>query len=531
MGLPPQAAAEWDARCAAVRNNPRLVRKAWQAGALWWLLDANQFRAYQIIRRFLGHKAFFRYVLEWARRTGKTFLLLVIVVEESIRNPKGRRYNVAAATKDSLREFVWPALEKIFETCPEDLRPLIQDARGRVTFVAQNKGKRQGASYVVLAGCDNARSVERLRGPFSNGNIIEEAGAVPDSPGLVYVMRGVLNPQLMTTNGWTLMAMTPPKSVGSEASVIAAKAAEAGAEAYDHCTLYDNPRLTPHQVEAYLDSDASILGMTPEEYRETPDYQREWLAIRLTDPTLAVLPEATPQRMDGSDGKAPAVVREMETVPMFRDRWVGMDLGFHPHYTHLLFGYWDFERQVLVVEDEIQRQRLNDTELAHLIRGEKDRSGEFVIGADGLPRIGKERELWGEHEPFMRVADNNYPMTLSELATHHDIVFVPTAKDEKEAAIVQVRRWLRLGKIAIHPRCKKLIAQVQAAVWNKHRTEFAQVPGFGHFDAVDALIYLVRNVIPHANREPPGWGFNRDTMHRRTQPVDDLARLRAAFGG
>lgn len=507
MAVTPEQIAAHEARCRVIRDNPSLRRKAWLAGALWWLLDLNQYTTYLKIRAAIS-QPYGKFTLKWARRTGKTHLLILVVVEECIRHD-GHRYNIAAATKESLAEFVWPAVHFILETCPDDLKPNVREAKGRVEW----RKKSGRISYAVLAGCNDARSVERLRGPRSNGNVLEELGAMPDHPGLGYIQTSVLNPQLLTTDGWTLRAGTPPPSTGHEAAAIFQQA-EADPEHYSYATLYDNPRLSPQQVAAYLLSDASDLGMSVEEYKASPDYRREWLALVETDPTLAVLPACTPERMSGSDGR-PAVVREMPDVPLHRDRYVSMDLGFHPHFTHLLFGYWDYARQVLVIEDELARQRLNDTELAAIVRS-------------------KERERWGEYaEPFLRVADNNYPMTLAELAAVHGLSFLATAKDEKEAAVLEVNRWIREGKIAVHPRCALLIAQMQAAVWNTKRTEFAQSKAMGHFDAVDALIYLVRNVIPHVSRVPPGWGLDRDMMHWREQrtTTPEERNLSRAFGG
>jgi hypothetical protein len=499
-------ADEFKARCDAIKADPVALRAAWEQGQLWFLLDHHQYKTYLRIRRQLTKRRG-RFTLKWARRTGKTHLLILVAIEECLRH-SGHRYNIAAATKESLAEFVWPAVHFILENCPESVRKTInvREARGRVVF-----SKADGRdSYCVLAGCNDRRSVERLRGPKSNGNILEEIGALPDVPGLNYIQTSVLNPQLLTTDGWTLRAGTPPPSTAHEAAD-AFRRAEMDPDTYSYATLYDNPRLTDEQVREYLDADAKELGMTAEEYIASADYRREWLALVETDPVSAVLPACAPERMNGADGKPP-VIRVMPDVPHFRDRYVSMDLGFHPHFTALLFGYWDFPRQTLVIEDELLEQRLNDTRLAHLIRGDPKAK---------LPTTGKEQELWGQAEPYLRVADNNYPMTLSELSLVHGITFMPTPKDEKEAAILNVNRWIREGRVAVHPRCKHLIAQMQAAVWNKHRTEFAEARGMGHFDAVDALVYLVRNVIPNQNRVPHGWGLSRSEHHIPDPPPDD----------
>lgn len=532
-------AREFHAACARIRASPKRIASAWTKGDLWWLLDWNQYRAYVRIRAQMA-RPFGRFTLKWARRTGKTFLLMVLVIEECLRHA-GHRYNVAAATDTSLVEFVWPAVSAILETCPQEQRARIrQRGNGHLWFCKRTHAGRCDPdahhSWIVLAGCNSARDVERLRGPASNGNVMEEIGAMPDAPGLRYVQTSILKPQTITTKGWTLRAGTPPKSTGHEAAV-AFQDAEREPDLYSYATLYDNPRLSPEVVRQYLESDARDLGMTVEEYKRSPDYRREWLAIVETDPTLAVLPPCTPERMWGPTMKPPAqwregvdprpwlwtgdnpppLVRVLGDTPMFRDLYESMDLGFFPHFTHILFAYWHYERRVLVIEDELQMRRLNDTRLAHLIGGKRDKVTGAAVELEGEDRVlagpwGMERKVWGAKAvPYMRVADNNAPMTLSELAIEHGLVFVPTRKDELEAQIVQVCRWVREGRLAIHPRCVHLIAQMQAAVWNKARTEFAESKEFGHFDAVAALIYLVRNVIPNQDRVPHGYGLREDS--------------------
>lgn len=549
--------AEFAQAASVVRASRSAVRDAWAQGQLWWLLDHHQFGVYQRIREGLGVTQFFRYVLKWARRTGKTWLLMLLAIEESIRH-RGHRYNIAASTKESLAEFVWPTVYAILDTCPLAQRKRIdvQETHGRLVFHAHRKETEQ--TRCVLAGCNDSRSVERLRGPYANGNIYEEIGAMPDAPGLNYVEGSVLGPQTLTTGGWTLMAGTPPKSTDHEAAEVFRRA-EADGRYWSYATLYDNPRLSEEQRDAYLAKDAERQGMTVEEYLQSPDYRREWRALVETDPSSAVFPACTPQRMWGPTGKPPAVWREgvdpspwiwrgdgfppvvriMPDVPMFRDRYVSMDLGFHPHFTFILFGYWDYGRKVLVIEDELMEQRLNDTRLARLIGGGRRLPDGTVeplepelaakVGPDGM-----ERKLWGEHPPFLRVCDNNYPMTISELAVVHGLVFAPTAKDEKEAAVLHANRWFREGKIAVHPRCKHTISQMPGATWNKHRTEFAEQPGGGHYDGADAMVYMVRNVIPNQDRVPEGWGRTQDSWRNPYKPAepsqDELALLRA-FGG
>lgn len=489
----------------AVSGHRALMRLAWRTRALWWRLDANQWRLYQALKGN-GRK---RKVLNCSRRVGKTYMLAADADSFAWHNPKARIIFAAPTLKD-LEDIVQEAFEEWLADCPEDLRPKWLPTKKRYVY--------PNGAEIRLVGCDDRRKANRARGRAIHRVYIEEAGS---NPVLKYLIGSVLGATLLSTGGEMWIASSPPDTEEHEFATMVRAAEEDGVLA--HCDIWDCPRYTREQVEAFIKEEADLAGLTVEEYVKTAEYRREFLGQLVTDPALAVLQAATPERMEGKDG-LPAVVREMPSVPMFRDRWVSMDLGFHPHFTHLLFGYWDFDRQTLVIEDELQHQRLNDTKLAQMLGGVKDTKGEVL-------EPGKEANLWGVHPPYMRVADNNYPMTLAELSSVHGLVFVPTRKDEKEAQIVHVNRWVASGKIAVHPRCKHLISQMKGAIWNKHRTEFARQPNGGHYDAVDALIYMVRNVIPHMSRVPHGYGFNPDTMHRSAPEPDTDAAWRAAFGG
>lgn len=498
--------AEYQAKADAIRDSPKRRRRGWRRGQLWWLLDLNQYRAYCRIRAALG-KPYARFVLNWARRTGKTFVLLVIALEECIRNPRGRRYNIAAATKESLNEFIWPSVNAILETCPEELRPVVQEAKGRITFVVQNKGKKRGASYLVLAGCNDSRAVERLRGPFSHGNIVEEGQAIPDTPGLRYVLVSILNPQLKSTGGWTLIASTPPPSPGHEIAAIMLHAEAAGH--YDYAHTFDCPRYTEEQHLAYMESDALLLGLSISEYIETADFRREWLALIEIDPTYAVLPTFTPE-------KQAIIVKkpeELDGSDYFVDAYDAMDIGFSPDWTGLLYAHWSFARQKLRIVGERLMRRMGTPELAEAVKADE-------VKYHGVPK----RQVW------KRVADNTNPILLKDLSLQFDLMFSETKKDDLRAAVADVCRWIANGTIEIDAvACKQLVVQMKAATWNKKGTEFTRSITLGHFDLVAALIYLVRNVIPHINRVPPHYGLDPQTHFLRKQRDPEAEVLEDLF--
>jgi hypothetical protein len=53
----------------------------------------------------------------------------------------------------------------------------------------------------------------------------------------------------------------------------------------------------------------------------------------------------------------------------------------------------------------------------------------------------------------------------------------------------------------VHPRCKRLLAQMSGTLWNKARTEWERT-SLDHGEGVDCLVYLGRNVRWHRDCRP-----------------------------
>lgn len=493
--------------------SPRLKRIAWRRGVLWWKLDANQRRAYGLIRAKMRER-FATYVLNWARRTGKTRLLLTIALEEAIRR-KLARIIVMSETIDALRDLTWPMLEEIVSDAPSALGIRLQEHRKRVRLA--------NGSEIVFIGGGNRRQINRGRGRYAHAVIIEEMGTVPD---LSYALGSVLGPQLLTTGGPMLAAMTPPDSPGHQSIKVLDNAKAAGN--YDHCTLYDNPRLTDEEREDYLRKDAERHGMTPEEYRASAQYRREWEAEVLIDPERAFVP-----------GFADAAVRartlvdalEMDAdVRLFADRYEAMDVGWAPHFTGVLWATWDFKRKLLCIEGEELMRRMHTGQLANAIKLRRgalwslDAQAARVLSDTGAGRwvadafepnpekpgeVRKRAGVFGRR-PYLSVSDVA-PQLLYDLHQLHGLDFAPTDKDDLQTAVEEVDVWLRRGWIRIDAKaCPRLVVQLERAIWDTKRRGPAESAEHGHFDLVMALVYLVRNVRENSGRVPDGWGFRRD---------------------
>lgn len=442
----------------------------WHAGSLRWKLKAHQRQLYALYRETTHRKL----VWHCSRRIGKSFTLLTLANETAIRKPLAQiRY--AAPTQKNVKEIILPVMRELLADAPKAVRPDWRAQDGH--FVYPN------GSLLSIAGTDGGNA-DKLRGSACDLGIVDEAGFVDD---LRYLVRGILMPQFITTDGRLILSSSSPKTPAHDFVGYMAEAEAAGA--YVRMTIHDDAR---------PDVRARIPEWCKESGGETStDWRREYLCELVTDEQRQIVPEF------GDD-----LVREVER-PTHYEAYVGMDVGF-TDLTAVLFAYWDFQRATLVIEDELALNRMTTADLAAGIRA-------------------VEARLAWPRRPYSRVSDTDL-IVINDLNRLHDLGFTPTAKDDKEAAINAVRLLCRQGKVAIHPRCRNLIAHLKYGVWNERRTSFERAEGFGHFDFIDALVYLVRSVRREHNPFPHLLGLSEQTHYipdSMTKPADENGVRRA----
>lgn len=178
-----------------------------------------------------------------------------------------------------------------------------------------------------------------------------------------------------------------------------------------------------------------------------------------------------------------------------------MDLGFKD-LTVVLFAYYDFRASKLIIDDEV-----------------------VAIGPqipDLMARIKeKEKLLWtnplsgDEKKVHLRVSDINYLVTqeISRMS-NGEMNFLATSKHDKDAALNTVRVMLASKKIIIHPRCETLLRHLRNVKYKSasQKTTFARSADEGHYDAVDALIYLCRSVNYNQNPYPPHYELGKKDL-------------------
>ena len=434
-------------------------RVLWKKALLHWKLDKNQLEMYNFVRN-TDHKII---VVGSSRQLGKTYFLVTLALEECLKNPYTIVKFIAPKVKD-IKRIISPLVREICQDAPKDLRPEYKTQEHIFRFA--------NGSEIQLAGTDNGHA-ESIRGNKAHLCIIDEAGFCDD---LAYIVNSILIPTTTTTNGKIVMASTPSKSPDHDFMQFMEEAELRGS--FVKKTIYDNPRLTDADINAL----AEALGG-----KDSIDFRREYLVEKIKSEEDAVVPEFNEELKN-------KIVKEWER-PTFFDTYLSMDIGVKD-LTVVLFAYYDFKNAKIIVEDELvlSGTKMLTDNLADSIRA-------------------KEASLWtnkmtGEVKPvYLRISDNNNLILLNDLAAKHGMSFVPTLKDNKEAALNNMRMLLRSDRIVIHPRCKTLVAHLQGALWNKTRTGYIRSSDKGHYDAVDALVYLCRNINQGKNPYPANYQF------------------------
>jgi len=435
--------------------SPRLARQMlWKQGKVTdFLLDENQ----KFVRDSIKRRSKGTHVIVISRQSGKTYGILGMAVEELINKNNITICYVAPRLKQGKR-IVKDTFQQIFKDCPDDMKPRFD--RDSSSYLFPSTG-----SKLELYGF-NADEVESARGPRAHMVIVDECGFMND---LKYGIRSVLRPKLNTTRGPMILISTLPKSQGHEYYDFIKKAEFDGTLVKRD--IYQCPRYTKEDIDLFADE---VGGY------ESVDFKREYLNIMITDEDHAVIPEANEETL--------AKIVQNYTRPAYFDTYVSMDIGGRD-FTGILYAYYDFITGKVVIEDEAT------------FRGKS-----FTTASLSESVTKTEELLWGLKKPYLRIADNNNQILLNDLRIQHDITFLATAKDNKHAWLNQIRIMISEERIIINPRCKQLIFHLKNATWNKNKTDYERSLDGGHYDLVDALAYLIRNIAFSRNPYPKGFG-------------------------
>jgi hypothetical protein len=475
---------------------PKAVRALlFRAGQLSWLLEPHQLEVYEKYRHWEQHGIGKIFVLDCARRYGKTTLVAAIKCEDCLQQP-GTTHTFAHAFFDDISEVIVPVIDWLFDGAPEDVKPV---------YFASKKGFRKGyyfpnGSKLLLIGLDV--KPKGRRGRASDGYAVTEAGHVRR---LKRTVGGVIMPMLMRRpRARLILESSAPEDLDHDFESFCEKAKIR--DAYVFKTLWDNTALSQEEKEAFYKESADI---------EIELAQREYDGKRIRPASKRVVPNYDP-------GKHMYPIER----PKYALAMASIDPGFKDLFA-ILWAYWHPTLQKLVVEHEYAQRNQTTHDIAIEIRkAELELYGNAsVLARGGQKLFGHERlnglSFWKldrgafHGNPALRVSDTSAQL-IGDLVVSHGIDVGATRKDDKEAALYALRDAFARDKIVVQPSCPRLSAHLQVAVWNDKRTDYERTENYGHYDLVDALVYMWRMVdgIRAEDPEPPRlFDGNRTEVH------------------
>ena len=434
-------------------SNTELQQEAWFRGNLAWKMH----KAQKVINDTFKQSKGQLFVGNCSRQFGKSFWAVCKAVEQAIKHPNSQiRYG--APFQSDLTDFIIPAFDKVMSDCPEAIKGVYKTKGSHYAF--------PNGSKIKLVGLD--KNPDGLRGNTLDLIILDECGFVSD---LDYLYKSIIIPATThRPNAKIILISTPPSTPAHPFVDYCQRANLEGS--YAVFTIYDNPMVDTLTIDRLMKESGGS---------ESTTWKREYLCQFILDDDLALVKE-------WKDEFATEIPKDEFYI--YYHKLVGMDLGRKDH-TALVFGYYDFKKAALVIEDELTMIGAQWTNLTL-----KDET------------VAKELALWGEQKTFRRVSDNNEPNMLVDLSSTHNISFMPVKKDASlEQMVNRVREWVKDGRIIIHPRCKMLLGCLKYGIWDKNRKGFARSKVYGHFDHFAALMYLLIHTPSHSNPIPAGHGF------------------------
>lgn len=444
----------------------KAIEASWTLGRLYLHLNPSQRKIYDSYQ--LGRAKNIKYVVNCSRKLGKSVLGLFIAVEVALQN-KDALIAYIAPTVDNVNAYTKQLIQVVFASCPEHLKPKFLKASiefpngSRILFRGVGKGI--------------ADSYHNLRSFAFNLIVLDEAGF---SSNLDEIVDGALLSTLLPRNGNMLLLSTPPVTPDHAFKQYCDEAKLEGA--YSEFTIRDS-HYTVEQQDKFI---KAVGG------EKSAKAQREYFCRFVIDTDFQIIPE-------WNDKYVQPAKRDKNWKYWFK--YLSLDPGW-TDFSVCIYGWYNWSAKQLVICGEIMLKSPEQT---------TDLLAERIIA--------KEKELFDGAEIKKRVSDNNAPSLLRDFNLRHKLYFSPVeSKTLLEVMVSDVREVVKDGRLLVDPSCLQLLGCLRNGVFTKTKAgnrgkEFARSKAFGHYDAMAALIYLVRELDQVTNPLPPVEDRDEENMY------------------
>lgn len=440
----------------------KLIDYAWQTGQLSYKLHAGQ----KIVHTAFTENKKKLFVANCSRQWGKSFVCVTYAIETAIKTPNARIYYATGYMKD-LHQFIVPTFNTILDDCPYRFKP---------DFKYNNKYIFPNGSEIYLTGLD--KHPDGPRGNTLDLIILDEAAYMEN---LEYLVKSVFGPAtLHRPNAKIIMISTPPESTNHAFNDFCNRAKLEGN--YQTFTIYQNPMLTQEAIEAECENQGG---------KDSTTWRREFMCEIVSEESKMIIPE---WNTVNHECVKPILPLE-DQFYSYHQKYIGMDVGVKD-FTAGVFAHYSFPDSTLYVEDEfiLKNREVTPSNIAKIIKE-------------------KRIKLWGANTKYRGISDND-ALLINALYQEHRESFNAVAKKSKIEMVQRVRTMVKSKQIIIDPRCQMLIMCLESGVWDagslktQEFKDFARSKSLGHFDHLDALIYLVMSLDRRTNPIPPLFGVD-----------------------
>jgi Terminase large subunit, T4likevirus-type, N-terminal len=414
----------------------------WEMGILSWMLWPQQMPIYNGIRG-LSDKVTLSVIL-CARQFGKTFLGVIMAIEDCLRN-ENKSVLIVGPTIKQCRAIITPKIREICRTAPPGLvRPSKSEGKWYI-----------GSSDLILGGFDQKRSSDR--GKTLQTIYIEE---VVDSNPDEYLesTRSDLSPALTHSKGGKMIYLTSLPKFPDHPFITHTIPDARMSGAFHSYTIDDNKMLSQEQYDRCVKNSGGV---------DSIEFRREFLNEIVRDPTVVVIPIFDPKTHVGE-------ITEPDTA-----FWqLTADWGGVRDLTCLSVHYYAWNLDLDVFVDE-------------LVYDVNTPTPRIVEGIRSLLRRWDLRDEHGQRSYKQFVVDAHGQTRIDLNDSGFQIVY-PDKKDWVGNVRHMGSRFAS-NKVLIHPRCKFLIENCSSGTFNKQKSDFERTNALGHCDGLANIMYALKS--------------------------------------
>jgi hypothetical protein len=143
----------------------------------------------------------------------------------------------------------------------------------------------------------------------------------------------------------------------------------------------------------------------------------------------------------------------------------------------------------------------------------------------------KTKKLWNNEGEIMYYCDSNNILIQNDMIIKYSLPFVATSKGRLKSQMVEtVKDWIFDERVFFSPNAEFVLKCMTSAHWAKSGDEFARSKIYGHYDAMAAVVYLIRNIDEESDAVPKLLGLDPFTHFIDPHLKSDLTGQSAALG-